>query len=182
MQIDTVKLSPEEFELAVKSWFDATGRKLTEYKSSHREKVQGSDGIYEIDIKVAFQEFGAEFVVLIECKHHNNPIKREVVQVLHDKMISTGAHKGVLVATADFQRGAIEYAAAHGIALIRIANGQSSYRTKSLLQNGEPPPWLKIPEYVGWLTTLADNDRIRNSIVSTDHTEYLNQHLFSSGD
>ncbi len=124
MQFDPVELSPREFELAVKSWLDATGKKLTVYESCHREKLKGREGTYEIDVKATFEEFGAKFTVLVECKHQNSPVKQDVVQVLYDRLRPTGAHKGILVATTTFQHGAIEYAKAHGIALIQVTDGQ----------------------------------------------------------
>ncbi len=64
-----------------------------------------------------------DFLVLV--KLHRNPIMREVVQVLRDKVQSVSAHKGVLVSSAPFQRGAIEYADAHGIALVHVATRSS---------------------------------------------------------
>ena len=46
---------------------------------------------------------------------------------------------------------------------------------KVLTPNGNPPPWVQIPKYVGWLTSLTEDNRIQNSIVSRDHVEYLSQ-------
>jgi hypothetical protein len=74
--------------------------------------------------------------VVIEAKYHKNPIKRELVQVLHSKVQSVGAHKGVLVATAPFQRGALDFAKAHGIALVAVTEGRFTIKTKA----AEPSP------------------------------------------
>ena len=62
----------------------------------------------------------AKFKVLCECKQYTSSVSREKVAVLHDKIESIGAHKGILLATSDFQSGAIQYAKAHGIALITV--------------------------------------------------------------
>jgi restriction system protein len=41
---------------------------------------------YEIDAVARFTIFGeAEIVVLVECKHHKHPIKREALMVLMPK-------------------------------------------------------------------------------------------------
>jgi hypothetical protein len=75
--------------------------------------VEGVDGAYDFDATVRFSVQGLEFLVVVEAKFHKNPIKRELVQVLHAKAVSVGAQKAVLVAAAHFQRGAIEYAKTH---------------------------------------------------------------------
>ena len=180
MRCDPVKPSPEEFELTVKSWFDKTGKVLTAYESCHRGKLKGSDGTYEIDVTLRFEEFGSEFTVLCECKHHKNPVKREAVQILYDRLRATGSHKGILVASTSFQSGAIKYAKAHGIALIQITDGRMSYVTKSHAQTGKPPSWVKFPEYVGWLTSLTETGAVRRSVVSAEIPEYLSRFLSST--
>ena len=74
---------------------------------------------------------GTLIKVLIECKHHRTPIKREVIQVLNDRIKSLGAQKGILFSTSKFQSGCIEYAEQHGIALVRLIEGKYLYETKS---------------------------------------------------
>lgn len=85
---------------------------LESFEAQHKVNVAGVDGDFEIDVSVRFTVFGgARFHVLAECKRHSHPIKRDVVQILNDRLRSTGAHKGFVFATAAFQSGAIEYAA-----------------------------------------------------------------------
>ena len=113
-------LTPLEFELQVRVLLEAVGPELQEYHVAHREKLHGLDGDYEIDITARFKALDVQFLVLVECKHHNYPIKREVVQISKDRLQSVGAHKGIIYSTADFQSGAVEYAIRHGIALIKV--------------------------------------------------------------
>jgi len=143
-------LSPREYELAVKDILDGTGMALSEFSSRHLEDVPGVDGSYAIDVTVRFSALGAEFLVLVECKHEKRKVERQAVQVLHDKVRSTGAQKGMLFSVAGFQQGAIEYALVHGIALVQLADGDSSWFTRSAGPPAPPPPWANIPRYVGW--------------------------------
>jgi restriction system protein len=145
-----LNLTPREYELAVKGILDGAGVQLTEFASRHLEKVPGVDGDYIIDVTVRFSALGARFLVLVECKHERRKVERQDVQVLHDKLRSTGAQKGMLFSIAGFQDGAIEYADVHGIALVQLANGSSAWFTKSAGPPTPPPPWVNIPEYVGW--------------------------------
>jgi len=145
----TSSLTPDEFEKQVKTWLEASSGPLESFQTKHLEDLSGTDGDYTIDVTARFCAFGgASFLVLVECKRHKNPIKREIVQVLRDKQQSLGAQKAIVVSTSRFQSGAIEYAKTHGIALIQIVSGQVVY-----IQNSIQPTNLRIPndaeDYVG---------------------------------
>jgi restriction system protein len=122
---NTFHLSPEQFETEVESLIRRVGTGLPEFEVQRLEKIQASDGVYEIDVTARFEVLGARFLILIEFKNHKNSIKREVVQVLYDRLRAVGAHKGMIFSTAKFQKGAIEYARTHRIALIQIVDGRS---------------------------------------------------------
>lgn len=150
-RIDTpLNLTPREYELAVKGILDGSGLNLVEFRSEHLEKVAGVDGSYAIDVTVRFSALGANFLVLVECKHERRKVERQDVQILNDKVRSTGAQKGMLFSVSGFQDGAIEYAGVHGIALVQLASGSTSWFTKSAGPPASPPPWANIPEYIGW--------------------------------
>jgi restriction system protein len=110
------KITSIQFELQVKRFLESTAGKLKDFQTVHRESMDGQDGTYEIDITARFRIFGADFLVLVECKNHKNHIKREHVQMLHAKQLSLSAQKAMLFATTPFQDGAVEYANQHGIA------------------------------------------------------------------
>lgn len=110
---------------------DAMGHQVFEYRSEHQEVVQGLDGDYEIDVTVRFSAFGMNFLVPIQCKHHKNRIKRDVLQVLQSRVAAVGAQKGIVFSTAGFQSGAIEYAKAHGLGTVQVVDGGSIYLTRS---------------------------------------------------
>jgi restriction system protein len=147
-------LSPEEFELTVKSMLDEAGDELSDYQSRHREVIPGPDGDYEFDVTIRFSALGATYLTLIECKHYKNRVKREKVQALWAKIQSVGAHKGIMFATAGFQSGAELFAKSHGIALVEIADGRSSYLVKAVPFDVGLVPWDQVPDYispiVGW--------------------------------
>lgn len=113
-------MSPKEFELLVHEYLIKLGKDLKVFKANHDSLVKGQDGEYQIDILVEFEVLKANFVVIVECKRHKSPIKREIVLALNSKLDSLGANKGMLFATADFQRGAITYAQLHNITLIKV--------------------------------------------------------------
>jgi len=124
----------DDYEVGVKNVIAAKGHELTDFRVTHKEKLKGPDGDYVMDVVAKFTIMeGAEIVVLIECKHWKNSIKRELVQTLHSKLLSTGAHKAMMFTTANYQRGAITFAKAHGISLVRFIDSELNYAVKAIL-------------------------------------------------
>jgi restriction system protein len=146
---ESSKLTPTQYELAVKAILDGSGLALQEYKSNHLEAVEGVDGSYVIDISARFSALGASFLVLVECKHERRKVERQAVQMLHTKMVSTGPQKGMLFSVAGFQTGAIEYAAVHGIALIQMATGSSTWLTRSFGPTTSSHVWHRLTMLAG---------------------------------
>ena len=115
-------LSPTDFEKhcydILKVYAEEEG--LKDFTITHNKRIETHDGTYQIDVYAEFTALNSKFKVLCECKQYTSSVSREKVAVLHDKIKSIGAHKGILLATSDFQSGAIQYAQAHGIALIKV--------------------------------------------------------------
>jgi restriction system protein len=128
---------------------------------------------YQIDIVITFDFLGADFKVLVECKRYNSAIKRETVQILRDKTQILGAHKGILVSASGFQKGAIDYARNHGIALVRIINGEMSYETKSFDKSEiKIPDWIDLPDYIFlWIQGVDD----KSIVVTSFNSDYINE-------
>lgn len=147
---DNIEITPTEFEHLVLEHMNGLGKDLKNFEAKHDVQMNAHDGTYQIDVKVTFEVLNCDFVILVECKRHSNPIKRETVQILHDKIRSTGAHKGIIFSTSDFQSGAEDYARAHGIALIRVQNGGYNYVTKGAGEKPkELPSWIDFPKFIG---------------------------------
>ena len=115
-------LSPRDFEKYCRDillgFAEEAG--LQDFQIYHDEKIKGHDGTYQIDVYGIFRISKMEFKILCECKQYKNPVKREVVTSLNQKLQSLGCQKGVVMTTSDFQSGAISFAKEHGIALIKV--------------------------------------------------------------
>lgn len=180
---DPSDLTPDDYERQVKLFLESLNGELAEFRATHQEVVEGTDGDYTIDVVARFEALGGEIVVLVECKRHANPIERQVVQVLHAKLDSTGSHKGMIFTTSSFQSGAIEYASAHGIALVELVDGISTYRTRSIQPSKPvaPSPLLGAPAHAGWLVTLTETGHKQSRLVSVDHPKTLEDFLDLKG-
>ena len=154
---DWLQVTPDAFERIVVEYLRRL-ESLKDFEVRHRETLKGPDGEFEIDAVAVFEALGAEFVVLVECKHHRNPIKRELVQVLRDKVRSLSAHKGMLFSTASFQKGAIEYAQSQRIALVHFVEGEPIYESRSRDQVHVP-----CSEYAAYQVLLDDGNQVYDS-------------------
>ena len=177
--------TPGEFEEWVGEVLASVGPELDDLRVEVHERVSGIDGSYDFDATVRYRWAGLDFLVLVEAKRHANPIKRELVQALHSKIQSVGAHKGVMISTARFQRGALEFAKVHGIALVSVTEGRFTYETRALT----PSPVLSreralelfgLPTFVGFCYGPGDTpDSTSVTLISTDHPDYIRELLLA---
>jgi len=172
----TFELSPTDYERAVADLVRAADHEVADWRVEHLDPVKGADGTYIIDVTVRFRLLGADYLTLFECKRHISPVKREDVQVLHDKLRSTGAHKGVVVAASGFQKGALVYAKTHGIACVRLVDDAWKYETRDLT------PVIPQPRghYIAYASHLTDGGGYGNTLLSAE-TDYARELLFREG-
>jgi restriction system protein len=145
-------LTPTEFEQTVLAWLRKCGQgRDGNAKAEHLGVVAGAGGEYKIDVLAQISIFGGAIVViLVECKHQQRPVEREDVMVVEAKLRDVSAHKGILFSTSGFQKGAIEYASAHGIATVAVVNGTLLYETKGGgFEPPTPPSWARLDRFAG---------------------------------
>lgn len=182
------ELSPTQFEEFVVGLLDATATQVEDLRVTLHETLAGVDGTYDIDATVRFSLGGMQFLVLVEAKKHRHPIKRELVQVLHSKVMSVGAHKGAMVSTAPYQSGALAYARTHGVALATVTEGRFIYETKSLkgapkLTREEALARYGLPEFVGHAYSAGDTaSSTRVTLLSPEHPHLIAETLFGIPD
>ncbi len=174
----TFALSPAEYERAVVDIVTTTGHEITDWRVEHLDPVEGMDGTYIIDVTARFRVMGADFVILFECKRHSRPVEREDVQVLQDKLRSTGAHKGVVVAASGFQRGALQYAQKHGIACVRLVDGAWTYETRDHNAPAVPQP---TGNFLAYARSLGDRG-FRNVLLSDQQSSVRDLLFTTSGE
>lgn len=177
-------ITPAEFEHFVGALLESVTPLVDDLNVTLHEKIDGTDGTYDFDATVRFGLAGMEFLVLVEAKRHKNPIKRELVQVLHEKLRSVGAHKAAMIATAPYQSGALKYARTHGIALATVTEGRFTFETKSVeevpaLSRQEASDRFGIPHLVGHSYRSGDTaNSVSVTTLTTDRPDYVVEELF----
>jgi restriction system protein len=164
------ELTPERFEHQVKAWLESVAKPLEAFSAQHADSLTGADGEYAIDVTARFNALGgASFLLVVECKKHKNPIKREVVQVLHAKQQSLGAQKAMIFSTSSFQSGAIEYARKHGLALVQVISGQVIYVQANVHREVRPRPEA-AEDYAGFFYGPNPDGRLLYPEVISSNT------------
>jgi hypothetical protein len=91
----------------------------------HLARLKGSSGEeYEVDIAYRFRVANVDYLTVVECKHWHRRVGRNVVAALKTLVMDVGAHKGLIVSTVGFQRGAIGLALKNGIGLLKVTDNQ----------------------------------------------------------
>jgi hypothetical protein len=176
-------ITPEEFEAFVTELLNAAGPAADKLTITLHETVTGVDGTYDFDATVRFELAGMAFLVLVEAKRHKHSIKRELVQILYQKVQSVGAHKGAMISTAPYQSGAVEFAKVHGIALATVTEGRYTFETKA---NGQAPTMSRkealerygLPTFVGHsYGPGAEPGSTAVVLLSPEYPEYIAEQI-----
>ena len=180
---ESTQITPTEFELQVQQWLRGSATNLGDLAVVHQGKVESAGGSeYAIDVLATFSAFeGAQFTVLIECKHQKRPVERDEVLILEAKRADVAAQKAMLFSTAGFQSGALEYATAHQIATITVVPGKWLYETKGAGPAGEPPPWIPIKKWAGIRVTQTERG-VSCHTLDADRLDALTEWLRSAID
>lgn len=162
-------MSPTEFELYCMEILRgyAEEEKLPEFKIEHDVKLTASDGTYQIDVYATYTALGAEMKILAECKQYKKRVGRDKVEVLESRLRSLGAQKGILLSTAGFQSGAIDFAKAHGIALVQMFDTHEKWYSHSggpdeVIDEDDPIVYGEkhMPRYRAHLITAVDGSLV----------------------
>ena len=170
-------ISPEEFERISLSFLQSQADNLEDAQFEHNVTIDAYDGTYQIDGKIQFSYMGLSFLCLVECKRYKGPIEREKVATLYAKMQSIGAQKGIFITTSHFQKGAMLYAAQHGIALITITDEGVTY-----CRRGDNLPDLHFPVngsmYVMVLTEAVSESSYKTHYIYEKSSDALKAFLY----
>jgi hypothetical protein len=178
-------ITPAEFEEFVAELFESANPKVNDLTVTLHEVIEGVDGAYDFDATIRYSLAGMSFLVLVEAKYHKHPIKRELVQVLNQKKQSVGGHKAVMISTAPYQRGALEFAKKHGIALVTVTEGRFTFQMRSAdpttppaISRDEAAERFGIPTFVGHHYGPGDQpDSTQVTLVSPEDPDYISELL-----
>jgi len=114
-----------KYELLVKDLikkdFDSM---LFEKNISHNKKYLGKSGHnHQIDVSAELTIGNINFLVLVECKYYSKSVSIKEVLEFSGRLNDIAANKGILISTIGFQKGAIKFAKANRIALIKVYDG-----------------------------------------------------------
>ena len=89
------------------------------YETQKNAIIEGKSGAkHEIDVLAIYKAPLHEDKVAIECKHHQNPVNKDVIMKLKQIIDDTSINKGIIVSTSGFTSGAIKLSNQSGIKLM----------------------------------------------------------------
>jgi restriction system protein len=168
-------ITPAKFEEIVLAWLcKCSAGDNQRIETEHLGVVQGGGGKYKIDVLVKLPVFReAVVVILVECKHQARPVERDEALALEAKLRDVAAHKGMLFSTSGFQKGAIEYATARGIATVTVVRGEWLYETRGAPRGPvKPPPWVQFDSYAG-IRVASTGKGISSHTIAPEQIEAL---------
>ena len=172
---EPVEVTPREYADQVRAWLSqATAPNSINWTS--REVISGRGGNYEIDVVGEMSLLGgAQFRILVECKHWRRRVGRDVVLAHAKKLRNTASHKGFIFSTSGFQRGALDVAVEEGIATLIFEAGNARYETRSMGLHRDPPDWNSFPSYAALLVSASGDSTISTSRISSDDIDTLTE-------
>lgn len=84
--------------------------------------VQGVRTTHDIDVLVKMHHFGFDVTWIVECKHWKTSVSKLHVLALREIVADTGADRGILLAEAGFQSGAVEAANLTNVQVTSLAD------------------------------------------------------------
>lgn len=113
-------LSSLDYEGFVRETYDAlVSKNLGQVLASKRYRGKRSGHNHQIDVSIELEVAGLAILILVECKYYKRAVEVSDILEFAQRIDDIGAHKGVLVSTVGFQKGAIKIASGHGIALVQ---------------------------------------------------------------
>ena len=135
-------LSPEHFEILVMRELRKTGLEVSALSVHRRVTLTDDERGYLVELKGAVGTPGAARPALIACLRQSRPIGAADLSTFAAHLRETAVEFGLLFGAGDFDRGAVQAAAAHGIALFRVADGRAAFDTSGWGAPGHYPAWL----------------------------------------
>jgi hypothetical protein len=115
--------APQQYELLVSELLEARLRDelpVTRFRVFRDKIYPGKSGhAHQIDVSAELEVAGAFILIPVECKLYSRKVGIDDVMEFATRIDDIGAHKGIIVTTNGFQKGAVQLAQSKGIALVR---------------------------------------------------------------
>ena len=158
---DAASLSQGDLEILVSRELRKAGLVLSGLHVRRRTPLDEADGRYVMLLEGELSIGGAGAPLLVECH-----VRRALVDAAHASAFlatvrEAAGRRGLLVSTSGFAPEAVRLAAAEGIALLAVVDGESAW--SSAWNTGRPPSWF--PEFVAQLLVAGEAGLVRSEIV-----------------
>jgi len=137
---------------------------------------RGSDIVVDVSIELTPRGRAKPSVIWVwECKDYTGAVSVAEIEEFHAKLEQIGADrtKGTFVTTGHYQKGAIEYASAKGIGLVRVVEG------RKLQVERVPGLYLRLADHAACERALTQQRIDRWDTVACPLPEDAVQYVFA---
>lgn len=116
-------MNSKEYETLVSGMLACKSQGPVKIQVHRDKKYLGKSGhSHQIDVSAELQVAGLDIIIIFECKKYSRKVGIDDVMELSSRVDDIHAHKGVLVTTIGFQKGAVRLAKSVGISLVKAGD------------------------------------------------------------
>jgi len=139
---EVYSVPPDKFVKLVETLLVELGAHIYGFEIIDRPSGTEPEPEYEIKAITSVEAAGRRFLVLVNCKHSEQPVKCDEVRTLSQQIHAGEAQAGMIFTNQGVSPETIDCAAQLGVALICVADGETAFA-----------PWSRPhpddPEYIG---------------------------------
>lgn len=155
-------LSQGDVEILVARELRKAGLVLSGLHVRRRTPLEEGEGRFVMLLEGMLRIDGAEAPVLVECHNRRAPVDASQARALLATAGETPGMRTIVASTSGFTSDAVALAAAEGMALLSIMDGESAWRS-SAWSSGRPPAWF--PEFVAHHVFAGEAGLVRSEPV-----------------
>jgi len=135
-------VTPEYYQILVVRELRKIGLDVGEPRVQRRSELSEPQRGFVLELLVSLSRSGWHKRALLACHRQDDPVMQEIVAGLPSRVAAAKAEVGVVVATAEFDPGAVAAAQQAGIVLLQVVDGRKAYDLSGWGTPGHYPAWL----------------------------------------
>lgn len=135
-------ITPEYYQILVVRELRKAGLDVGEPRVQRRSELSEPQRGFVLELLVSLSRSGWHKRALLACYRQDDPVVQEIVAGLPARVAAAKAEVGVVVATVEFDPGALAAAHQAGIILLQVVDGRKAYDLSGWTTPGHYPAWL----------------------------------------
>src|SRR3954468_9328946 len=135
-------ITTEYFQILIVRELRKAGFEVGEVRIARRTELPEPERGFILELTASLAHGDWHKRALVACRRQENTVNAAIVEDLIARLPGARADVGILVATADFDAGAVVAAQQSGIPLLRVMDARKGYDGSGYGTPGHYPAWL----------------------------------------